>query len=327
MLQIPFEIVSPRRGQYLLTMVFCFSLFLSAAAGAQDEAFTGAPEVPLLRSAEAEEREVDGMPTFELRSGHTLLIFPQGALYPQYIADPHRAGFSIQYLSFSKTSIAESGASRAGLKAGGRFGLVRIHPPGQVNHGWQLSIEGGFDAQFDLDHSYDNIGWDGNYGLLLTAVPGRGLALKFGMLHISSHVGDEYAERTGRQRIGYTRHELVTGISWAMDERWRIYAEGGWGYSLSNRELQKPGRMQLGLEFEAAKGLWKQCLGWYAALDTSAMEELNWHIDTSLQLGLVLHSGDRAWRLGIERYDGRSTIGEFFQDDESYIALSLWLDV
>jgi hypothetical protein len=307
-------------------MVLCFSLLLAAAARAQDEAFTVVPGGPL-GPAEAEEGEADGTPAVHIGSGHTLLIFPPGDLYPQYIADPHRVGFGIQQMSFSETEIAESGDSRIGLKAGGRFGFVRIYPSNRVDRGWQLSIEGGFDAQFDLDHSYDNIGWDGNYGLLLTAAPVRGLAFKLGMHHTSSHVGDEYAERTGRRRIDYTRHELAAGISWAMDEHWRYYAEAGWGYYLNNDDLQEPGRMQLGLEFEDAKSLWKRRLGWYVALDASAMEERDWRVDTSLQLGLVLRSGGRIWRLGIERYDGRPTIGEFFQDDETYIAMGLWLDV
>ncbi len=320
--QVPFSVVNPRRSQYLLTMVLCFFLLPASAAGAQDEAVTAVPGLPSSGSAEAEEG-----PAVDLSSGHTLLIFPRGDLYPQYTADPHRVGFAIQHLGFSEARIAESGASRIGLKAGGRFGLVRLHPPSRVDRGWQLSIEGGFDAQFDIEHSLDNIGWDGNYGLLLTAAPGRSLALKFAMLHTSSHIGDEYAERTGSQRIGYTRHELAAGVSWAIDERWRAYAEAGWGYDLSNKDLQEPGRIQLGLEFENAKSLWEQRLGWYAAVDTSAMEERNWRVDTSLHIGLVLRSGGRVWRLGIERYDGHPTIGEFFQDDESYIALGLWVDV
>lgn len=295
--------MSQRQG---LTMVVCFCLLLAATASAQDEALTAMPEDP---------------------SAQTIIMFPQGDLYPQYTADPHRLGFGIQWLSFSKTEIAESSNSRMSLKAGGRFGLLRIHPPGQADRGWQLGIEGGFDTQFDIKHSSDNIGWDGNYGLLVTAAPSRSLALKFGVLHTSGHVGDEYAERTGRRRIDYTRHELAAGMSWTINERWRTYAEAGWGYYLRNEDLQEPGRIQFGLEFEVAASLWKRRLGWYVALDTSAMEERDWNFDTAVQLGLVFRSGCRVWRLGIEHYDGRPTMSEFFQDDERHIALGFWLDV
>ena len=64
--------------------------------------------------------------------------------------------------------------------------------------------------------------------------------------HLSSHVGDEYAERTGRRRIAYTRNELAGGISERIGERWRAYGEIGWGYSKKNDNLQEPGRLQGG---------------------------------------------------------------------------------
>jgi len=68
-------------------------------------------------------------------------------------------------------------------------------------------------------------------------------------------------------------------------------------------------------------------MGWYTALDLSATEERDWRVDTSLHLGLLMDQGDRTWRLGIEYYKGRPNMGEFFQDEESYISLGLWLDI
>ncbi len=67
--------------------------------------------------------------------------------------------------------------------------------------GGNLSIEGGFNALFDADCSLDNIGRDGKYGLVLSAVPNRELALKIGVHHDSSHVGDEHVEKTVRRLI------------------------------------------------------------------------------------------------------------------------------
>jgi hypothetical protein len=263
----------------------------------------------------------------EVPDADNVILFPLGDLYPHYAADPHRVGFGLQYLSYTKTGIADSGNSRIDLRAGGRFGIVRVVQPGQDERGWQLSIEGGFNAQFDADYSLDNIGWDGKYGFVLTTAPTRDLAFKVGVLHDSSHVGDEYMERTGRKRIGYTRHEVAAGVSWFINDHWRTYTEVGWGYQMSNDELMKPGRAQIGIEFESAKILWKGRTGWYGALDLSAMEERDWRTDISLQTGFVTHSFGRTWRLGIEWYNGRPPIGEFFQDTERYIGLGLWVDV
>ena len=94
-------------------------------------------------------------------------LLPGERLYPAYAADPHRVTFSVQKLFYTDTDVAESGSPRFGLKSGGRFGIVRLQPQGRPERALQVSLEGGFDGQFDADHSLDNIGWDGNYGLLL----------------------------------------------------------------------------------------------------------------------------------------------------------------
>jgi hypothetical protein len=256
-----------------------------------------------------------------------VMFFPSGNLYPPYAADVHRIGFGVQWLNFTDTQIPDSGDTRVGIRAGGRFGIARLSPEGEEGRAWQVDIEGGFNAQFDADHSLDNIGWDGRYGLSVTTAKTAQPALKFGVLHDSSHVGDEYMQRTGRTRIGYTRHELVAGVSWIPVGRFRIYTEGAWGYELSNKELQKPGRGQLGVEYESSSTLWNNRMGWYAAADFSATEERDWRIDFSMQAGNVIRAGGRTWRFGIEWYNGRPPIGEFFQYTERYLGLGLTIDL
>jgi hypothetical protein len=121
----------------------------------------------------------------------------------------------------------------------------------------------------------------GRYGLVITTAQSRQWAFKFGLLHDSSHVGDEYMERTGRKRIGYTRHELAAGASWLPDKRLLMYGEAGWGYELSNERLQEPGRIQFGLAYESFPTPEKGRIGWYGAADLSAMEERDWRVDRS----------------------------------------------
>jgi hypothetical protein len=256
-----------------------------------------------------------------------VILFPHGDLYPHYAADPHRVGFGVQRLSFTNVQIPSSGDNRVAIRAGGRLGIVRIHPAGNEERGWQAGLEGGFNAQFDADHSLDNIGWDGRYGLVITTAQSRQWAFKFGLLHDSSHVGDDYLERTGRKRIGYTRHELAAGASWFPDKRLLMYGEAGWGYELSNTQLQEPGRIQFGLAYEPFPALEKDRMGWYGAADLSAMEERSWRVDRSLQTGVVARSDGRTWRFGIEWYRGRPPIGEFFQATEEYVSVGLWIDI
>jgi len=260
-------------------------------------------------------------------ASESVIYLPPGNLYPPSLADPHRVGFGVQQLYFTSPRIPDSGNSRVAIRAGGRFGVVRSGTPDEGSTAWQMDILGGFNAQFDDEHAQDNIGWDGRYGLVLTASRPGDVAFKFGMLHDSSHVGDEYAERSGRLRINYTREELVAGVSCAAGGKWRTYAEGGYGYVFGNDELMKPGRAQAGLEYDACKGGRQRCTGWYGALDLSATEERNWRLDTALQTGVAVRTNGRAWRIGVEWYRGRPPIGEFFQYTETYVSLGLWLDV
>jgi hypothetical protein len=245
-------------------------------------------------------------------------FFPSSNLYPHYIADPRRPEFGLTILGFPEPEIPDSGDRRVGLKLGGRFGLLRLG-------GLQVDIEAGFTGQFDFEHSMDNIGWDGTYGLLVSSALGNDVSIQFGTKHISSHVGDEYAERTGRRRIEYTREELIAGAAWSIDERWRTYGEAGWGYKTKEEIGQERGRLQLGLEHEAPGSLGNGRVGWYAALDLQAFAERDWQVDPTLQAGFLVPAGDRRWRVGIAVHDGAVPIGEFYQVDEPYIALGLWL--
>ena len=56
------------------------------------------------------------------------------------------------------------------------------------------------------------------------------------------------------------------------------------------------------------------------------MEERAWRTDVTLQLGLMLVSGGRTWRLGLEQYYGRPTAGEFFSVTEQYLSAGIWMD-
>ena len=64
----------------------------------------------------------------------------------------------------------------------------------------------------------------------------------------------------------------------------------------------------------------------FVSLDLGSLEERNWQIDSTLQLGLLVPSGTRRWRAGLGYHEGSVPLGEFFQVDESYISFGLWLD-
>ncbi len=255
------------------------------------------------------------------------MLVPETHLSPLYIADPHRATNALQVVHFSRSEIPDSGSLRFGLKLGGRFGLVRFHPEDDPERGVQISLDVGFHGVFDQDHALDNVGWDGIYALIVAWQPRGPVAYKFGSHHTSSHVGDEFAERTGRERIEYTRQEFFAGASAPFGDGWQAYGELGYAYDLRNAELMDEGRVQAGVQFESKPTMWRGRVGWYAALDTSAYQEDGWRVNIALQSGFALPTGARVWRLGGELYDGRSVIGEFFFRRERSFLLGLWIDL
>ena len=257
------------------------------------------------------------------------LLSPATDLFPRAVADPRRSGLAFTYNHFTRSGNVAAGDDRVTIRLGGSYGLIRVHPEGEPERGYQLDIGANFLGRFDLDHSLDNIGWDGLYHFSAAWGDGRGLAVKFGTFHDSSHVGDEYAERTGRKRIGYTREEVALGVSDTFARHWRLYGEAGRAYHLSNKALMEPWRAQAGLEYQSPLLFGQGSMGWYAATDCSFFEEDDWRANAGLQLGVVLPRDDigRRYRFGIEYYSGRSIIGEFFQDRESYLAAGIWWDL
>jgi hypothetical protein len=253
-------------------------------------------------------------------------FFPEAGFYPLYIADPLRPQSAMLLARMPTSDIPDAGGTRFALRLGGQFPIVARHPYGDSECGWQLDFEGGFTSQFDIDNSLDNIGWDGLFGLLLDYKPRPALAFRFGTLHDSAHVGDEYAERTGRMRLGYTREEFVAGVSVRASQRWRYYAEVGVQYGTKN--FQEPLRAQAGVEYQGERPWPSARGGWYAALDLRAYAENDWHPRATAQLGINVPTGrgNGRYRFAFEGGAGRTVLGEFFTDSETYAGIGWYFD-
>lgn len=254
-------------------------------------------------------------------------FLPRGDLYKQYIADPlYRVAFGLQFVEMLDNGIPQTGSTRYILQAGGRLGILRVYPDDRPELGWQFSIEGGLDSQYDRGSSDDNIGWNGKFGAYLTTARENGWSYKLAVLHNSSHLGDEYIQNTGATRIDYTREEIALGVSKNFLSYYRVYGETGWGFMAGNAEGEKPGRFETGFEIEYPEVVWND-FGWYSAADLSSWQERDWRLNASFQTGLFLPMKERMYRFGIQIYKGRSTLGEFFKSDESQISFGFWVDI
>lgn len=257
----------------------------------------------------------------------TFWLAPPTEFYPQYIADPRRAQSALMRIKLPRSEIPNDEDTRIIVRFGGRFPLVRIHPEGNRDIGWQIDIEAGFFSQFNAVGAADNYGWDGIYGLLLSYKPDPDLGFRVGVLHDSAHVGDEYIEDTGWQRIAYTREEFVAGISWAPHHQWRLYSEAAYEYDPTSPGRDE--RVQFGIEYFGLNSYWHNRLRWYAAADFNLFSERDWAPTSTVQIGVMMPTGQGSsrYRVALELYDGRSQLGEFSQFDETYIGLGLYFDM
>ena len=263
--------------------------------------------------------------TPEPDSKRVVSLFPAGDIYPPYVADPHRTGNGAMVQFHTRTEIPETSGTRTMLKAGGRMGVARWDAAQPGGRSWQISLDAGFDAVFDSQNSLDNIGWDGNYGFTVTTASSSRLSYKVGILHCSAHIGDEYIERTGRSRLGYSREELAVGARYRLAPAWSGYAELGVAYHQLDDELQEPWRAQLGVEWQSQRTLFGG-FAWYGALDLQMWQERDFNPDFTLQGGLAAAGAGRTWRFGVEYAYGRPPLGEFFQDTEARVTLGMWVE-
>jgi hypothetical protein len=251
--------------------------------------------------------------------------FPPNDFYPGYIADPLRPQNALTIQWLSDTEIPETTAHRFGLRLGGSFPIRRWHPEGEPHKGWQLTFEGGFSGQFDIGWSWDNTGWDGFYGVYLSRMVTPNFGFRIGSQHDSSHIGDEYSERTGIKRFKYTREEGIFGVSWRFRPHVTGYAEVGVGNGIAGSVTS---RLQLGAQYISESRFWKGRASHFAAVDIRTYEETDWSTRLTVQAGYWIPVGDRssAYRVAFEYGTGRSVLGQFIWYRETWFAIAWYYD-
>lgn len=253
--------------------------------------------------------------------------FPIEPIYPTYLADPYAFGFHLQLRSYDESTIPETGSVRLDGMVGAPLIIYEKKESDNPGHGWQTIIMGALRGQFDTLYRTDNIAWEGLFGLQGVFRYHDNFAWRAGTKHYSSHIGDEYIERTGRERIGYTRNELRAGFAWDFAEHYMYYSDIAYAVALHDKTYQDHWRAQAGVQYEKPGVFMEGKAGWYSALDISTYQEDDWDTNITFQIGVDLRSYHRRFRLEFEYYDGRSQYGEFFQFRDKYASINARMDL
>ncbi len=182
-------------------------------------------------------------------------------------------------------------------------------------------LAGGAFSRFDLEgHGNEFVEVHYRVGLRLRA-RWRGVDARLALHHVSSHLGDEFLERTGRSPISTSREgvELLLGARPLPDLR--LY--GGPGLLLRSTAGLDPGSFRLGAEWGRDAGR-PGGSGPYAAAELFAWEEHGWEPVLALEAGLAF--GGR-YRLALIAGAGPSRAEQFFRQDETLWGLSLGADL
>ena len=266
--------------------------------------------------------------TFNLGKNWLLELDPDDQPYPDYLADPRRPRMEVG-VGVADSDIPDTSSARVMLDLGTRYTLLKITPSRAGKNEFALDIEGCLFTQFDPGNSLDNIGWDGRYGIFAVWDWSDKVAARIGYRHISAHLGDEYIEETGRQRIGYTRDDLALGLAYHLNERVLIYVEPNWAWSLGNENRQKRWAAEGGIQYEGPRHMWNSSTAFYAAAHVRAFDETDWEPGVSMQTGVHVKRDARSsnLRFGLEGYVGRAILGEFALDyDEMYLTAGIFFD-
>ncbi len=250
-------------------------------------------------------------------------IFPSVPSFERPEASPRVHGLAARIIS------AQRGDSRFGKEAEAEVALGENFPVLALRRG-DRPITLGFGSQvyarFSLtDAKSALISNDWVVGLNSTAIFGA-WAFTLETYHESSHLGDEYEDRTGAKRIDWTREVLAAWASYASGP-WRIM--GSASYTLRDElRLERSGG-SLGLDFRPPSRTGRGPIRPVGGVYFDATAATSWRVSGSFKAGVVLQAspGGREIGFAVIAHDGLSTQRQFFREESRYLGLEVRFDL
>ena len=258
-----------------------------------------------------------GIPASET-SGYVPL--PRGDVFCPLVADPKGMR---SFVSYQRETSDDGDMDIGAVGIGDSFGILRFGGP-NAGDGFQISLQGGVFAQFDLNTtSYDLINAD--YVIALPIAYRRGpVSTRLRIYHQSSHLGDEFLLRQEdpkfeRENLSFESAEFILSLDGGP---LRVYGGGEYLFNRSPSDLEST-VAHGGLELRPAQRLLRfgslAGMRFLAAADVKSSEEQDWEPAVSVRVGFEFdrprdtEPPGRRWGLFFEWYDGPSPYGQFYQ--------------
>lgn len=261
-----------------------------------------------------------------------LMPFPDSVLFPHFLADPLYPRFKILITQTVNENLVYTeedkvSDSRYLISFGGKKSFFRLFPAANPDRGIQLELGFSFNAMVDEPRGTDFVGWDGIANLSISFRPWRWLALQTGRYHVSSHRADEFLENSGSMFLeNYVRDSKGWAVMLLPLDNLRFYMKTDEAFFHRPSDIRDfPSKIQTGFEIDDIGTLGGE---WSFAADLQFYEESDWDCSYTIQLARHLGFGGResGIRIGLEYYNGRVLVSDFFRQRESYISIGIWID-
>jgi Protein of unknown function (DUF1207) len=258
----------------------------------------------------------------KISSAQTTVDLLPGGTIPLLLAPQHEPTTSAK-LAFDIKGPTQFGNIVTGdVALGSSLPVLRVQPADR-EYTLDFGVEGGVFAQFNLQTiERDLIASDWVFGVPIV-LKHRGSWLRVGYRHISSHLGDEYAERFDTTRTAYNRDALDATGYYSLRPQVAMYVGARWGMVVEPRTA---GRVMLraGVEVEARTS--RESGRPFLAAD------VRWDDNTD-RLAVGVKGGARVWakdrrpdvRVFVEYYTGPSPMGEFVDSHASWAGLGVMI--
>ncbi len=241
-------------------------------------------------------------------------------MFQPLLADPREANHSVRYLSGRLDAQGEA-------SFGDTFSVVRIDGALPV----QFGIQGSVFTRFNPDT--DSVGFldinSADYTLFLPVdVQFDGWALRAGLGHLSSHLGESEVQRRILDEGAlffddsflYRRDYVRVIAAGDVSDQVRIY--GGASVAIHVTPVQPRTATQAGVEWRAARrSLGTIVRQWFVATDLQAWGESDWAVNANLEGGLRLARPDGVGgvRIALSGYAGHSLQRVLAVERERYL--------
>lgn len=236
-------------------------------------------------------------------------VFPSGHLVGPPKVDPRAPTNHLKFFGFEDNDNREE-LLGAEVALTHNFGVSRW----EGNHGvqYQFNCEAGVFSQFQESIDDFELVSSDFYVELPVEIRAGKHGFRASLYHLSSHLGDEFQERTGRERISFS-HESLRGIySFHPTTTTRFYVGGE--YAL--RMTPDVGKTVV------ISGVEHEFFGkWFAGADLRSLERNDWDVASTLRV--ARYFGQRHFSVGLEFFDGPLPVGQFFREERTYAGITM----